>query len=70
MRVWIKVSRHLIHESRFMTSIHEGRRRPQHSPAYASAENEARRGHLGLWSDREAVPPWEWRNEIRKTREN
>jgi endonuclease YncB( thermonuclease family) len=28
---------------------------------YAQAEEQARAGHLGLWSDAEPVPPWEWR---------
>jgi endonuclease YncB( thermonuclease family) len=33
----------------------EGRRR------YAAAENEAREAGLGLWSDRDPIPPWDWR---------
>ena len=28
---------------------------------YAEAEEEARSGQRGLWSDPEPVPPWEWR---------
>jgi endonuclease YncB( thermonuclease family) len=28
---------------------------------YERAEAEARAKRMGLWSDREPVPPWEWR---------
>ena len=28
---------------------------------YSQAEDTARAKHLGLWSDRDPVPPWEWR---------
>ncbi|SUA67700.1 thermonuclease family protein [Oligella urethralis] len=30
--------------------------------AYQSAEKQAQAEHRGLWSQRNAVPPWEWRN--------
>ena len=30
---------------------------------YADAEGEAREQRRGLWSDREPVPPWEWRRK-------
>jgi endonuclease YncB( thermonuclease family) len=29
------------------------------------AQAEARTAHVGLWSDRDAVPPWEWRRATR-----
>jgi len=29
---------------------------------YDSAESSARAGRLGLWADREPVPPWVWRH--------
>jgi len=28
---------------------------------YEAAENEARKAGVGLWSEPDAVPPWEWR---------
>ena len=31
------------------------------SELYANAENEARTGRLGLWSDENPVPPWQFR---------
>jgi len=30
---------------------------------YEDAEGEARKQRRGLWSDREPVPPWEWRRK-------
>jgi endonuclease YncB( thermonuclease family) len=30
-------------------------------PTLAEIEAEARAARRGLWGDREAVPPWEWR---------
>ena len=32
---------------------------------YAKAEDKARAAHLGLWQDREPVPPWEWRRSLK-----
>jgi endonuclease YncB( thermonuclease family) len=29
--------------------------------AYADLEDQARRGSLGFWQDKDPVPPWEWR---------
>ncbi len=31
--------------------------------AYAQAENAARQAERGLWSDKNPVPPWEWRRK-------
>ena len=31
------------------------------NPRYAQLEAEAKQAGLGLWSDDQAVPPWEWR---------
>jgi endonuclease YncB( thermonuclease family) len=33
---------------------------------YAEAEEQARAGRLGLWSDPSPVPPWDWRKQQRK----
>ncbi len=33
---------------------------------YAAAEDRARTGRLGLWADREPVPPWEFRQSLRR----
>jgi endonuclease YncB( thermonuclease family) len=38
---------------------------PQDRAEYASAEDRARADAVGLWRDRDPVPPWEWRN-VRK----
>ncbi|MBE0576394.1 MAG: thermonuclease family protein [Desulfuromonadales bacterium] len=35
-------------------------------PKYGDLEAEARAEKLGLWQDKEPVPPWEWRKGIRK----
>jgi len=35
-------------------------------PNYAQAEEEARKAGLGLWSDKDPTPPWEWRQQKRK----
>jgi endonuclease YncB( thermonuclease family) len=37
----------------------------QERAEYASAEDRARADAVGLWRDRDPVPPWEWRN-VRK----
>lgn len=34
-------------------------------PAYAAAERVARNARVGLWSDPEPVPPWDFRREAR-----
>jgi endonuclease YncB( thermonuclease family) len=34
--------------------------------AYNAAEESARAGEVGLWVDRNPVPPWEWRKVRRK----
>jgi len=33
-----------------------------HSPEYFKAEEDAKRMHLGLWSDPNPTPPWNWRH--------
>jgi len=33
---------------------------------YADAQEEARRAGIGLWTDKDPTPPWEWRRERRK----
>ena len=35
---------------------------PQDRATYAQAEDAARAARLGLWSDPQAVPPWEYRH--------
>ncbi len=30
---------------------------------YAQAEDQARSGRLGLWQDKNPMPPWEWRRQ-------
>lgn len=34
---------------------------------YALAEEEARKASIGLWSDKDPTPPWEWRRRKRET---
>jgi endonuclease YncB( thermonuclease family) len=34
---------------------------PEDRLAYAEAEAQARAGRVGLWRDKGAIPPWEWR---------
>lgn len=36
------------------------------SPEYAAAEKQARAGGRGLWSDRSAVPPWDYRRASKR----
>ena len=38
---------------------------PQDQTDYASAENEARAKHIGLWSDPSPEPPWDFRHKKR-----
>jgi endonuclease YncB( thermonuclease family) len=33
--------------------------------ALADAEKEARKARRGLWADKDPVPPWEWRRELK-----
>lgn len=33
---------------------------------YSAAEESARAGRVGLWTEHEPVPPWEWRKARRK----
>jgi endonuclease YncB( thermonuclease family) len=35
------------------------------SGEFAAAENDAREHRRGLWADRDALPPWEWRKANR-----
>jgi endonuclease YncB( thermonuclease family) len=39
---------------------------PEDRDLYVAAENQARRESKGLWSDREPVPPWDWRKLKKK----
>lgn len=34
--------------------------------AYTTAEEEARGGKVGLWSENDPIPPWEWRKARRR----
>ncbi len=38
---------------------------PQDLGAYEFSEQEAKAKRVGLWSDPDSVPPWEWRNAKR-----
>jgi endonuclease YncB( thermonuclease family) len=38
-----------------------GEQSPQDRGAYEFSEQEARAKRVGLWSDPDPVPPWEWR---------
>jgi len=40
----------------------------QDRSTYAAAEDEARSGKRGLWSEPNPLPPWEWRSERRQRR--
>lgn len=33
---------------------------------YARAEQEAQARRIGLWSDKSAIPPWDWRKEAKR----
>jgi endonuclease YncB( thermonuclease family) len=41
---------------------YEAEQDPADREAYAAAEDAARDSRLGLWSDPDPVPPWEWRS--------
>lgn len=41
---------------------YEKEQTPQDREAYARAEEKARGQKLGLWSESDPVPPWEWRH--------
>jgi len=41
---------------------YEKEQRPEDREAYAKAEEEARLSRIGLWSEPDPVPPWEWRH--------
>lgn len=36
------------------------------NPEYQQAEKEAKAAKRGLWADKHAMPPWEWRKEKKK----
>jgi endonuclease YncB( thermonuclease family) len=36
---------------------------PDQGRPYREAEAGARQAHRGLWSDEQAIPPWEWRTQ-------
>ena len=36
------------------------------NPEYQQAEQEAKAAKRGLWADKHAMPPWEWRKEKKK----
>ncbi len=38
-----------------------------HDKIYAALENQARKERVGLWQDRHAIAPWDWRRPARKT---
>ncbi len=38
---------------------------PEDRRRYAKAENQARTDRLGLWQDKNLIPPWEWRRLYR-----
>jgi endonuclease YncB( thermonuclease family) len=46
---------------------YEREQTPEVRLRYAKAEEEARRGTLGLWRDKNPVPPWEWRRRPRES---
>lgn len=43
-------------------------RRYNHDTSYLQAEENAKRARRGLWADPAQVPPWDFRQELRKTR--
>jgi endonuclease YncB( thermonuclease family) len=42
---------------------YEREQSPKDRVLYAQAEDEARAESIGLWSEKGAVPPWEWRHQ-------
>ncbi len=36
---------------------------PEDRRRYAKAEDQARTDRLGLWQDKNPMPPWEWRRQ-------
>lgn len=42
---------------------YEGEQRPEDRHSYADAETHAQQKRLGLWSDSNPVPPWEFRHK-------
>jgi endonuclease YncB( thermonuclease family) len=42
------------------------RQHARNAPAYYEAENEARQARRGLWTERNPVPPWEWRTRWKR----
>ena len=42
---------------------------PQDRGAYEFSEQEARAKRVGLWSEPDPVPPWEWRRSSRRTQQ-
>ena len=40
---------------------YENEQTPEDLARYSAAENDARARRIGLWQDKEPVPPWEWR---------
>jgi endonuclease YncB( thermonuclease family) len=41
---------------------YEAEQHPADRAAYTAAEDAAKADRLGLWSDPDPVPPWQWRN--------
>ena len=48
---------------RYLKELEEPRR-----AVYGAAEDDARAARRGLWSEREPMPPWEWR-ALKRNRE-
>lgn len=44
---------------------YESEQSPEDRQVYAEAEASARAGRVGLWRDKGAIPPWEWRHRER-----
>ena len=39
---------------------------PGQAKRYEIAEQEARSRRVGLWADKEPIPPWDWRKKVRQ----